>query len=98
MKIIRTNARIESGGGTLNTDILYADLLALINNNELTPNSRYRITDYTTTTAEVNTASAIHDFDIIVTALSTNELSETASCVKKADDIYFANSKLESLS
>ena len=70
-------------------------MLALISNNKLIPNSSYRITDYTTTTAQADTQSAGHDFDIVVTALSTNELSEIASCVRKADDTYFANSNLK---
>ena len=77
------------------TGILYADLLALINNNELIPGSSYRITNYTTTTIQADTTSAGHDFDIIVTALSSNELSENASCVRKPGDTYFENAKLE---
>ena len=95
MKIIRTNARVESGGGTVHTDILYADLVTLISNNELVPNTSYRITDYTTTTAQTDTQSAGNNFDIIVTALSTNKLSEIASCVRKSGDTYFTNAKLE---
>ena len=75
--------------------VTYEDLLGLINNNELIPSSSYRITNYTTTTSQTDTVSAGHDFDIIVTALSTNELSETASCVRKEGDIYFTNAKLE---
>ena len=63
--------QIESGGSIEHTDILYADLLALINNDELIPNSSYRITNYKTTTVQADTTSAGHDFDIIVTALST---------------------------
>ena len=63
-----------SAATTIN--VTYEELLALISNNELVPNSRYRITDYTTTTAQTNTQSAGHDFDVIVTALSTNELSK----------------------
>jgi hypothetical protein len=77
------------------TDILYADLLTLIANNELIPSLSYRITDYTTTTIQADTQSAGHDFDIIVTALSTNELSENAKCVRKSGDTYFENAKLE---
>ena len=77
------------------TGILYADLLALINNNELIPNSSYRLTNYITTTAQADTTSAGHDFDIIVTALSTNELSENAKCVSKVGDTYFENANLE---
>src|SRR5574344_577270 len=77
------------------TNILYADLLALINNNELIPGSSYRITNYSTTTVHANTQSAVHNFDVIVTALSTNELSENAKCVRKSGDAYFFNAKLE---
>ena len=77
------------------TDILYADLLALIANDELIPSSNYRITNYTTTTTQVDTQSAGHDFDIIVTALSTNELSEDAKAVKHVGDTYFTNANLE---
>ena len=77
------------------TDILYADLLDLIANDELIPSSSYRITDYTTTTVQADTTSAGHNFDIIVTALSTNELSENAKCVRKVGDAYFTNAKLE---
>ena len=77
------------------TNILYADLLVLINNNELIPSSSYRITDYTTTTVQADTQSAGHDFDVIVTALSTNELSENAKCVRNSGDTYFENAKLE---
>ncbi len=92
-KVVLTN---KSNVGVQSTeDILYADLLALINNNKLIPDSSYRITDYTTTTVQTNTTSAGHDFDVIVTALSTNELSEDAKCVRKSDDTYFANAKLE---
>ena len=77
------------------SNVTHEELLALISNNELVPNSSYRITNYTTTTVQADTISAGHDFDIIVTALSTNELSEIASCVRKAGDTYFANAKLE---
>ena len=77
------------------TSITHEELLNIINNNELIPNSSYRITNYTTTTVQADTTSAGHDFDIIVTALSTNELSENASCVRKVGDAYFTNALLE---
>ena len=77
------------------TSITRENLLALIDSNKLIPSSDYRITNYTTTTAQADTASAGHDFDIIVTALSTNKLSENAKCVRKSDDTYFENAKLE---
>ena len=77
------------------SDVTHEELLNIINNNELIPNSSYRITNYTTTTVQADTTSAGHDFDIIVTALSTNELSENASCVRKVGDTYFENANLE---
>ncbi|HPQ79100.1 MAG TPA: hypothetical protein PLG47_01445 [Candidatus Dojkabacteria bacterium] len=77
------------------SNVTHEDLLALISNNELVPNSSYRITDYTTTTVQADTQSAGHNFDVIVTALSTNELSEIASAVQHDGDTYFANSNLE---
>src|SRR5574344_2583857 len=88
----------SAGGGSIEhnaTNILYADLLVLINNNELIPGTSYRITNYTTTTVQADTTSAGHDFDVIVTALSTNKLSENAKCVRKSGDTYFENAKLE---
>ena len=88
-------ADLEENKVDKTTDILYADLLALIANDELIPSSSYRITDYTTTTVQIDTASAGRNFDIIVTALSTNKLSENAKCVKKDGDTYFTNAKLE---
>ena len=75
--------------------IFWSDLKALRDAETLVPGQSYRITDYSTTTVQADTTSAGHDFDIIVTALSTNELSEDAKCVKKSDDTYFANAKLE---
>ena len=77
------------------SDVTHEELLNIITNNELIPNSSYRITNYTTTTAQDDTISAGHDFDVIVTALSTNKLSEDAKCVRKSDDTYFTNANLE---
>ena len=93
--VMRVNVNKTNVGVQSTKDILHADLLALINNNELIPSSSYRITDYTTTTTQTDTTSAGHDFDIIVTALSSNELSEIASCVRKEGDTYFENANLE---
>ena len=71
------------------TDILYADLLALINNDGLIPGQNYRITDYTTTTVQADTRSAGHQFDIIVTADSVNKLNENARACLHEGDTYF---------
>lgn len=78
------NIDIEEGaGGSYDyehlIEVLYKDLVTLRNNSELIPGKKYRITDYVTTTSQENTQSAGHQFDIIVTALTKNELSEIAS-------------------
>ena len=59
--------------------ITYDNLVQLRNDKLLIPGKKYRITDYVTTTSQENTLSAGHKFDIIVTALTENELSEIAS-------------------
>ena len=86
----------------------YADLVAARSGGTLVGGAFYRITDYVTkingtydisemagTDAYVHYAkSAEHPFDIIVQALSNNELSENASAIQHAGDTYFANSSL----
>ena len=76
-------------------EILWADLTALRNNNQLVPGTQYRITDYTTTTSQPDTLSAGHGFDIIVVADSTNKLNENARAVQRVGDTYFNSSKME---
>lgn len=77
--------------------ILYADLVSLVNNNQLIPGENYRIIDfvskYTGTSAGGATfTSAEHPFDIVVTALTTNILSENCSVLASANDNgYFSN-------
>ena len=68
--------------------VTYDELVELRNNSELTPGTRYRITDYTCTTSQENTRSAGHRFDIIVTADSENTLNENA----KATNHVFSES------
>lgn len=75
--------------------ILWANLMALRNNNQLVPGTQYRITDYSTTTSQPETLSAGHDFDIIIVADSTNKLNENARAVQRVGDSYFDSSKLE---
>lgn len=86
----------------------YADLVAARSGGTLVGGAFYRITDYVTkingtydissmagSAAYVHYAkSAEHPFDIIVQALSNNELSENASAIQHAGDTYFANSSL----
>ena len=60
----------------------YSNLKSLRDNNQLIPGALYRITDYVTTTAQVNTRSAMHQFDIIVQAISESVLSEDARAIQ----------------
>ena len=76
-------------------EITYSDLCSLRDNNKLMPGRQYRITDYQCTTSQPDTKSAGHQFDIIVTANSTNKLNETARAIQHTGDTYFAKSKLE---
>lgn len=78
-------------------EITYSDLVSKRDNSELIPGQKYRIIDYVTTTAQVNTTSAGHQFDIIIKALSENVLNETASACLHEGDTYFseAGAKLE---
>ena len=73
----------------------WTDLKALRDAGLLTPGQQYRITDYVTTTAQANTQSAGHQFDIIVTADDVDKLNENARACLHEGDTYFANSKLE---
>ncbi len=50
---------------------------------ELIPGQQYRITDYVTTTVQLNTQSAGHQFDIIVTADAVDKLNENARAAHK---------------
>lgn len=77
------------------TDITYSDLAALRNEGTLVPGQMYRITDFVTTTAQEDTLSAGHVFDILVRADTPDELSETAYAVRHDGDTYFENARLE---
>lgn len=72
----------------------HSNLVGLIDSNSLVPGTRYRITDYVATTASANTQTANHPFDVVVTAISTNELDEHATAMPHEGDDYFANSDL----
>ena len=74
--------------------ITYLDLVNLRNNGKLIPGQQYRIIDYITTTIQENTQSARHQFDIIVLALTENELCEEAYAAIHEGDTYFTNSNL----
>ena len=82
-------------GGKTFVEITYAELVALRNSGTLTAGTYYRITDYETTTAQANTKSAGHPFDVIVEALDESTLSENASAIMREDDTYFETENLE---
>lgn len=75
-------------------EVTWSELRVLRDNNELVPGQQYRITDYVATTTQEDTQSANHPFDLIVTANSTNQLSEIARAIQHEGDSYFANSNL----
>ena len=76
-------------------NITYNELKTLYNNSKLTVSSKYRITDYVTTTKQAETQSANHPFDIIVEALTVNTLNENAIAIIHDGDTYFEGNKLE---
>jgi hypothetical protein len=76
----------------INTSIIsttWAELKQLRDTAQLIPGQFYRITDYECTTIQKNTRAMNHQFDIIVQALSNNELSENASADYHDEDTYF---------
>lgn len=86
----------SGGSAQTMTPVLYDELVQLRNDGQLVPGTYYRITDYVTTTAQANTRSAGHPFDVIVLALTSTELSEEAFAVhsERDTDGYFSGSRL----
>ena len=74
--------------------ITYSELKTLRDGGKLVPGQQYRITDYHCTTAQENTQSADHQFDIIVTADDEKTLNENARAIQHEGDTYFANCNL----
>lgn len=75
--------------------VTYSELKRLRDTSQLTPGMQYRITDYDCTTTQANTKSALHRFDIIVTADNENTLNENArACVNDEDTSYFREKEL----
>ena len=70
--------------------VTYAELVTLRDNGELVAGMQYRITDFVTTTAQENTRSAGHQFDVIVTADNANTLNEIARACLYEGDTYFS--------
>lgn len=87
-----THAQLYGNDSTV--DLTYEELKSLRDSAQLIPGQQYRITDYMTTTTQAGTASAGHQFDIIVTSKSENELFEYAKADYHEGDTYFLNSNL----
>lgn len=76
------------------TKITYSELKALRDNGQLSEGHLYRITDYVTTTTQAETKSAGNVFDVIVLAVSANELSHIARAIQHEGDTYFDGNDL----
>lgn len=76
--------------------ITYNDLVELRNTSQLIAGAFYRITDFVTTSTQEDTRSVGNPFDVVVLALSSNELAEKAFAVhsERDRDGYFANNNL----
>lgn len=80
-------------------NITYSELKELRDNSQLVPGQQYRITNFVTTVGGTDwsgyyNASAMHPFDIIVTADSPSILNENARAIQHEGDTYFADSNL----
>ena len=89
------NAIILEGkiyGAAPMVELQYSQLTALVANKKLIPGTNYKITNYVTATSQEGTKSAGIPFDIIVTAISNDTLSEDA----KADyhGTYFSQENI----
>lgn len=78
--------------------VTYSELMTLLQSARLTSGKVYRITDYATVlTSDITTAqSAGHVFDVLVTAVAENALSEDARAIHHDGDTYFGGSQLKS--
>jgi len=85
------NARISTNQYE-NVD--YQTLRYLRDNSQLIPGKQYRITNYYTTTTDTESRAQGHTFNIIVTALTENKLSEEAGACPYEGDTYYANNNL----
>ena len=73
----------------------YQQMVDMREQGKLIPGQYYQITDYVTTTAQAETQSAGHPFDILVRADSVSTLNEQAWTVRHDGDTYFQNANLE---
>ena len=64
-------------------EVTYSELVSLRDNSQLIPGRLYRIVDYSTIITHLSYTTAGHDFDLILEALSTNELSHDARAIRR---------------
>lgn len=86
-------SHIEDGIATASIKcqkVTWAELVQMREESKLMPGTWYRIIDYVTTTTQENTASLGVPFDIIVLALSENEVSERAKAIWREGDDQLA--------
>lgn len=74
--------------------ITYSELLLLVESRALIPNTLYRITDYHTIILEKGTSSIKTRFDILVQAITEEDLNETVSFIQNDADDYFSECSL----
>ena len=79
----------------LSVNVTYMQLKAMRDGGTLVPGQWYRITDFVTTTAQADTRSAGHQFDVIVRADDVNVLNENAYAALHSGDTYFATAHPE---
>ena len=90
----------KGGGGTsvasLMTEVTWQELKDLRDSGKLVAGMKYRMIDYDTYASLGGTQSAMHPFDLILTALDEKTLDEKCSAIQSARDVdgYFANSNL----
>ena len=77
-------------------NVTYNELSDLISNSQLIPGQNYRITDYVTTTSQEYSISECNRFDIIVTAITNNVISDDAKAINCEGDTYFNTQNLSS--
>lgn len=77
-------------------EVTWQELKDLRDAGNLIAGMKYRMIDYDTYTSQEGTESAMHPFDLILTALDNKTLSEECSAIQSARDTegYFANSNL----
>lgn len=74
--------------------ITYNELVTLRNNGSLINGMQYRITNYNTSSTDVESRVMNHQFDIIVVADSPSSLNENARAIQHDGDTYFTSSNL----